>query len=195
MPLIKLPSICQWNKQQLLWHSSIKIYLKLISVHAIYMYIEREKNIILDLMSTFMDFIVKYVEFWSHFYFSFCWAWHLFCFDAHTYAHSHKRTKWRVIILIGYWYDLASSFTDDKPRSKWLSQTCFSSVIAPNLHCIYIVNNGLNRRKKSSAGFCFVIFLTFSKISTLILSYDYMVYDATVNSNFFEWSAVVVVRI
>lgn len=44
MPLIKLPSICQWNKQQLLWHSSIKIYLKLISVHAIYMYIEREKK-------------------------------------------------------------------------------------------------------------------------------------------------------
>lgn len=117
------------------------------------------------------------------------------CTHIRTYAHSHKRTKWRVIILIGYWYDLASSFTDDKLRSKWLSQTCFSSVIASNLHCIYIVNNGLNGRKKSSAGFCFVIFLTFSKISTLILSYDYMVYDATVNSNFFEWSAVVVVRI
>lgn len=33
-----------------------------------YMYVEREKNIILDLMSTFMDFIVKYVEFWSRFY-------------------------------------------------------------------------------------------------------------------------------
>lgn len=121
-----------------------------------YIYVYREKkNIILDLMSTFMDFIVKYVEFWSHFYFSFCWAWHLFCFDAHTYAHSHKRTKWRVIILIGYWYDLASSFTDDKPRSKWLSQTCFSSVIAPNLHCIYIVNNGLNRRKKEFGGLLF----------------------------------------
>lgn len=94
MPLIKLPSFCQWNKQQLLWHSSIKIYLKLISVYAICVCRDRKKNIILDLMSTFMDFIVKYVEFWSRFYFSFCWAWHLFCFDAHSHkTHTHIHTK------------------------------------------------------------------------------------------------------